>query len=535
MSETLEGRLQHDREQLETIFQQWEQGAINGFQFIDELKNLNQAVPIAHFQDLMQRWKNEPPADIFEAIRREVDEPTDHNGLSFAIDSEGTKNADDAISYNRINRRFTVTITDASHLVWPWQINASDPTGGNMQRTACRSAMHNVFSSYFSNYLFLPMLPFDFTAELMSLKGELWDGEALLFSFVIDDNGFMDPKSVTIELAKVPTPKPMQYKKVQGLMNYAEQENQVCQAQHTASNWKSCPLCTGNHFIAMYECIRLFKTARLNGEQEDVYNGPNWVIGRLLRNRLIYVPVPVENDHTNAADLVSECMIATNHATALFCNQHNFDVLYRGTLPDTQRFGIATNSMMHDHLYLDGYCPVTNPIRKAVDLLNHMYIKIGLLRLRETNTGNADQAATAYANRRENIRQALKLNNENHFGREVVLRGNQMTGRERFKYNLDEWVWYVYFQRLVTHNYPRKPKIKNSFRVRMGSHRVSRGTQLATVTFIQWNKTLYNVCFWNNDISFHNPLQPDTIYKAWITNCEPETSYLELHVPLPNT
>ncbi|KAI0563282.1 VacB/RNB family exoribonuclease [Gracilaria domingensis] len=76
----------------------------------------------------------------------------------------------------------------------------------------------------------------------------------------------------------------------------------------------------------------------------------------------------------SASHMVQELMISANMIAARFCHWHKIPVIYRGN----EKSGAVVNCLQplsHDALFLPQYCQVTSPIRRAIDLENHINIK----------------------------------------------------------------------------------------------------------------------------------------------------------------
>lgn len=194
-------------------------------------------------------------------------------------------------------------------------------------------------------------------------------------------------------------------------------------------------------------------------------------------------------------------MIATNHAAALFCRHNHLAVLYRGKPSQYHQMTFSSNFMRHDGLHIDGYCPVTSPNRKALDLLNHMYIKLGLLRIHRTNSqghqNNSVIASREYYRHIRNLEHSLNISCNDKLGRLVENRLRDMRPIESFARN---WMCYVFLGQA-------RNQMFHIQTYDFGMHRPARSTvdyNVVTVHVPMLGITTYRTNFAENDISFLN-------------------------------
>ena len=74
----------------------------------------------------------------------------------------------------------------------------------------------------------MPMVPFQFTNDVLSMIGSVWTGHSFLFSFMIDDYGYLDPQYVNVEVGMVTPPVRKTYRQVQHLLEYGPNNSIAC-------------------------------------------------------------------------------------------------------------------------------------------------------------------------------------------------------------------------------------------------------------------------------------------------------------------
>jgi len=264
-----------------------------------------------------------------------------------SIDDPGTRDIDDAISFEHIdgNLHIGIHITDVASLV---------PSGSALDLAASQRG-----TSLYLPEGTTPMLPSSLSENRLSLiAGE--PRQVVSVFVVLDADGIVLER--TLQLST------------------------ICVARRLSYRYVDDAIRSGGAFQLLYDRLMLARDARLaTGASGMVV--PELQVGLDRRGEVL---LSVRERETPAQALVAECMILANHGAALFLKKHRVPALYRTQKPgrmsgavgvamslaERMRLRHAFNRMivdtvprMHAGLGLDCYCSISSPMRKYLDLV----------------------------------------------------------------------------------------------------------------------------------------------------------------------
>ncbi|MCX7972527.1 MAG: RNB domain-containing ribonuclease [bacterium] len=264
---------------------------------------------------------------------------------TFTIDSEETKDFDDAIS---------VEVTDRKTILYVHISNVSlfiKPGSNLFEKALCRMQ-----TLYLPDNV-IPMLPTELSEEKFSLKkGELRNTLTFKFEISINDLSIINFEPI-ISLIKV-----------KNRFTYSEIDKEI---ESGEKFWNT-----------LYKIMSEHKNYRLQRGALIIFLPE--IIVRVINGELKIKKIEM----TKARDFVSEAMILTNYYSAQFMEKNNIPALYR-TQRDPQKI-IPINNIVdmlnqlkyihkvefstipkpHSGLGLKCYLTLTSPIRRFIDLLN---------------------------------------------------------------------------------------------------------------------------------------------------------------------
>lgn len=264
---------------------------------------------------------------------------------TFTIDSEETKDFDDAISVEKNSNKtiLYIHIANVGSFITP-------------ETLLFKNSLKRMQTLYLPDKV-IPMLPPILSEEKFSLKkGQ--PRETLTFKFEI--NFFQEVENFEIFLSKIIVKERLTYEEVDKELN------------------------KGNRFWnELYSLLMGFRNRRLqNGAVQVVL--PEVSVKLLEDGKIVLKKM----EFTKAHELVSEAMILTNYYTAKFLNQNNIPSIYRTQsepykvipinniidalkqLKYLKKVEFSTVAKIHTGLGLDAYTTITSPIRRFLDLLN---------------------------------------------------------------------------------------------------------------------------------------------------------------------
>jgi hypothetical protein len=318
------------------------------------------------------------------------------------------------------------------------------------------------------------------------MTGHNWGGQSILISFRINDDGTIDEQSCTVSLSTITKPKNIPYHIVNNYMDDAAIYADANIHQNNNNNNNPFPIQheyndttvqgrrnIGFHFHNMFHRLELFRQTR--GGQEFQQDFPSFRFTvHAMKNRYRYDHHPVLPDPPRPKQMVAECMIAANYATATFCRQNDIQLLFRGTGTLSYRTRYSLYPIQHYHMNLQCYTTVTSPIRRGIDFLNHLYLKAGLHFIQQRNNALVNQNQTQlpvnvlddltqqYMNRLDELLGQVQLNRHSSIRYATQVDRRNFLIRAITNYN-DEWLPYQYLQQKIA--YRRHPPAHLIFQV----------------------------------------------------------------------
>lgn len=285
-----------------------------------------------------------------------------------AIDKSGTKDVDDAISWDKIIKIIYVHVAD------PTRFFSRGPSYSILIEAARRGeTMHLPYSR-------LSMFPEELATNLFSLTGRKFDGSSLTISFqIMEDGSIGDDMSIQPSVIR----KPLQ-------LSYDKANKKIKSNMRTQIDVDLKTL----HKLASKR--RNYREARSSGAFRRNRQANIRVTNEHSSNPDIRVEIVEDSD---AHLLVSELMITANTVAASLARRLKIPIPYRGLKRSRQaktveagssigrypgndkgagKIELSTRPAVHSYLGLPEYTTVTSPIRRYVDLLAHFQIKAAL-------------------------------------------------------------------------------------------------------------------------------------------------------------
>ncbi|MBI4495309.1 MAG: RNB domain-containing ribonuclease [Deltaproteobacteria bacterium] len=319
----------------------------------ENLHLLRHQIPFP-FPEAVQREAEQVMAVTAPALLREVPGREDLTSLPIlTIDSESTRDIDDALSLERLGNEFQVGI----HIT-----DVAGPLDG--RREIFQEAMARGTSIYLPDQR-IPMIPPALSEGICSLvAGE--PREALSLLVVLDAEGRIREQRITPSLVRVR--RRLSYDSADRLMEDGDEE--LTALKRLAERLAQRRMAQGAFFIPRPERI-----VRVSREKE---------ICILRRDR-----------ESPSQKVVSEFMILANSLFALFFKEKIIPAIYRGQMEPREkippmvnfdplqayrlrrimnRVEIGTRPLRHAGLGVEAYLTITSPIRRFYDLLMEQQI-----------------------------------------------------------------------------------------------------------------------------------------------------------------
>lgn len=284
---------------------------------------------------------------------------------SIAIDKNGTRDVDDAISWDRDKRCIHVHIAD------PTRYFPDGPKNPILTEAMRRGeTIHLPYSR-------LSMFPEELATNLFSLTGRQFDGTALTISFEIQENGRLGSR-MSIFPSYISQPRKVSYEKV----NHRLRRTGMSKFDESLK--------------VLHRLARKRRIFREAGSTRQV-RGLRETNIRVSKIESDYPEIHVEMEEDSEARLlVSELMITANTVAALVAQRLNVCLPYRrlrsSWVPRSVEVGasighyignakssggpdLSTRPAPHSFLGLSAYTTVTSPIRRYVDIIAHFQIK----------------------------------------------------------------------------------------------------------------------------------------------------------------
>ena len=294
-------------------------------------------------------WPDEVLQEVDVLVDAAVGQRCDLRTLeAWSIDDSGTRDIDDAISFEQVDGdlRVGIHITDAASLL---------PPGCALDHEASKRG-----TSLYLPEGTTPMLPPALSEKRLSLiAGE--DRPVVSVFITLDAGG--SERERTLQLSTIRVTRRLSYQGVDEDIR------------------------SGGMFQQLYEHVMRARDRRLTAGASGMVIPELQV--RLENSR--EVVLSVRERETPAQALVAECMILANHSAALYLREHSVPALYRTQkparvavaaacddlpLPERLRLRHAFNRTIldtvlraHAGLGLDCYCSTTSPMRKYLDLV----------------------------------------------------------------------------------------------------------------------------------------------------------------------
>ncbi|CAG8588247.1 3266_t:CDS:2 [Paraglomus brasilianum] len=368
------------------------------------------------------------PYDICNDIRHDFG-----NLPVYTIDDPTAHEIDDGVSIERV-----MDNGSGSASTWVY-IHVADPSAYiHPAHKLARLAKSRVQTVYFpeKNY---GMLPERLNEERFSLGAETKDGghNVMSFGVQIDDNGNI--MNYKVQPGIVRQVRTLYYDDVDSILSWdcipggKEEAKLICSICHyypnpVASTKKlegSVPAWTHKDLLDLQQVAKLHMQYRFRNGSFS-YNEPSAEVAlaprplpsnpSIIEQPIFYSGIPDiqvtvdRSNHSPARSMVAELMIMAGRAAALFCHERNIPMTYRtqvgsqstlyesilsnvdpitGVLPIKEiakirplmgSVQITTEAGPHLNMGIkDGYCKVTSPLRRYVDMLAHWQIKAHLL------------------------------------------------------------------------------------------------------------------------------------------------------------
>lgn len=392
-----------------------------------------------HLEELANDIALHPPPDLDEGLRMDLTHLP-----SFAIDDASTKEIDDALSIELVDKRIRL-----------W-VHIADPTryielGSPLAREARRRA-----TSIYLPTKTIPMFPISIAAGPLSLRT---DGEvscALSIGMMLDDAGGIDEEALIITPSYVKTTR-LTYDEVDLLLDPFALSNIDGESGNTVDDMEKTVECLRQLQYASEQRLRW----RIDGgslESISRYDLPDMTVkARKSPDGIDGWKVDIYAKELCAANrIVTELMLAANEAVALYGDSHGVPMAFRSQNMDelstddieripegpcrswlailaTRPSQISSNPLPHAGLGLDMYVQVTSPVRRYADLALHYQIKCHLRGepLPFPGTDNNDSGSETMVSLAENtgvISRQLERPSNNYWLKEFLRRrGTQIT------------------------------------------------------------------------------------------------------------
>lgn len=289
--------------------------------------------------------RNKTP-DYFRSVRKNVSE------VAFALDSDGTIDRDDAISFNADTRCFSVHITDV--------LRYFDLSKSSI--TVLRSALKKYVNFYLPGMRF-SMFDADVSSSLLSLNGPWSDGSVISFSFRFNrTTGDVEPApgdGVSMKLIK--RLRCIYNSELEHILQRIPKSEEDALLQDMFSE-----------IVGSYEkrFPRHWWTDEVDDDEYRVEPHSHPVcIQKKLRT-------------LKARFMVKECMQHANTIAGIYCRRH--DIL-AGFHLDGSHISLGHSVSRYFGV---PYVRITNPIRSGCDLLNHVILKRAMLQLTDSTNEN---------------------------------------------------------------------------------------------------------------------------------------------------
>lgn len=305
---------------------------------------------------------------------------------NFCIDSDGAQIFDDAINYNSVQNVFTVHISDVVSYLRP---NSMHPASEMIRRNLLKSC-----TSYGVEGR-QDLFPSSLATSFLSLLSKNNNRKVISVSFRIENNqgrsGVVLPLSVRLSTIR----KPLRY-------TFRLCEELLFSKSYapciTRCGSIGCRACTCEHFQQMHIELMRFRRMRFPSHEDfyrnDLYDKHKVTVslskyagvGSIPNEERVVIAYSKKHYTGNSNRLVEEAMVASSHALSKLSLQREYGLIQKGDRPtDNQsevynggRYNYSPHQLMSRTHRLEGFVPWTNPIRNAIDYVNHSLLHLHL-------------------------------------------------------------------------------------------------------------------------------------------------------------
>lgn len=360
-----------------------------------------------------------PPMDTYAHLRVNR---TQKNINSFAIDSQGTREIDDAVAWDHETRRILVHIADVTRYFPQGLSHPLVQTALERVQTICVKSDR------------ITMFPPKFSEDVLSLGAN--DTTCVLtFSFKIFEDGRLCEDSFLIEPSYIRPPVKLTYMEVDNAIlnknakyhselktihKYAE-KRKVWRELMAQAPEKSDSGTNTRSKTRRLENEKSFKKAYQREESqiivEEMMITTNTIAG--LYSHLMNIPMPFRGQEEDS-DTCNDTVSASNVSTTSMVSSTGF----RRCLPPVK---VKSTAFKHLSLGVNQYVSVTSPIRKFEDLVSQFQIKASLMnQVLPVSKEQMDRVIVHTTTFSENLKNVEKRTKKYWIFEDLRKRGNQV-------------------------------------------------------------------------------------------------------------